>query len=205
MAAPQTRPTLIQRIRDPEDAQAWEEFVEIYAPVIYHFAQSRGLQAADASDITQDVMRNVSRAMDRFEQREGVKFRSWLYQIARNELNNHARRKSRRPQEDGRTTLMLVAEGQQDDSAEEERWDQEYRKQIFEWATAQVQPEFNSRIWEAFWRTAVEGQDAESVGAELGMSRASVYVARSRCLKRLQEKISSAGDQWEQEIIKNSG
>ena len=205
MAAPPTRLTLIQRIRNPEDAKAWEEFVEIYAPIIFNFAKSKGLQEADAADITQDVMRNVSKAMARFEKREGVKFRSWLYQIARNELNNFSRKKIRRPQGDGRTTMMAVAEAQHDDSIEADRWDQEYRRQIFEWAAAAVRSEFNPRIWEAFWRTAVLDQDSKLVGQDLEMSRASVYVAKSRCLKRLQEKISNAGDQWENDNLPNFG
>ena len=44
-----TRPSLLVRIRDPRDREAWGQFVEIYAPLVYEMARRRGLQDADAA------------------------------------------------------------------------------------------------------------------------------------------------------------
>ena len=60
---PQTRQSLIVRLRDPADAAAWRAFVDVYAPAIFAFARGNGLQAADAADVTQEVCRNVANAM----------------------------------------------------------------------------------------------------------------------------------------------
>src|SRR5262245_45067984 len=44
--APVTRVTLLTRIKDGADAEAWREFVRLYGPVVYGFARKRGLQDA---------------------------------------------------------------------------------------------------------------------------------------------------------------
>ena len=50
MNPPTTRPSLLVRIRDARDAEAWREFVRLYSPLVYRFARRKGLQDADAAD-----------------------------------------------------------------------------------------------------------------------------------------------------------
>lgn len=47
---PNTRMTLLQRLQDHEDKAAWEEFVQLYGPLVYGFAYKRLPQDADAAD-----------------------------------------------------------------------------------------------------------------------------------------------------------
>jgi RNA polymerase sigma-70 factor (ECF subfamily) len=94
------------RIRNAEDQRAWEEFVEIYTPLIYAFCRQRGLQDADAADVAQEVMRAVSRAIGGFDyQPERGRFRSWLFAITRSKFNNllekRRKRKRKRKRETG--------------------------------------------------------------------------------------------------------
>ena len=58
-----TRPSLLIRIRDSADFESWSRFVDIYAPLIHDFARKKGLQEADAADVTQDVLRQVQPAV----------------------------------------------------------------------------------------------------------------------------------------------
>ena len=64
---PETRLSLLVRIRDPGDAEAWRKFVQVYASVVYGFARKRGLQDADAADLMQEVFRAVSSAIGKLE------------------------------------------------------------------------------------------------------------------------------------------
>ena len=57
-----TRASLLIRIRNQADREAWSQFVEIYAPLIYGFGRNRGLQDSDAADLTQDVLQSVAGA-----------------------------------------------------------------------------------------------------------------------------------------------
>src|SRR5215475_2790981 len=60
--SPATRASLLVRLRDPHDKDAWGQFVQLYAPVVYGFARKRGLQDADAADLMQEVFRSVAGA-----------------------------------------------------------------------------------------------------------------------------------------------
>ena len=84
-----TRSSLLLRIRNAQDESAWGEFVEIYSPLVYGFARKQGLQDADAIDVTQDVLRIVSRTIGRldYDPLRGS-FRGWLFTIVRNELKD---------------------------------------------------------------------------------------------------------------------
>src|SRR2546430_13211577 len=85
--APATRASLLVRLRDPHDKEAWGQFVQLYAPVVYGFAGKRGLQDADAAGLMQEVRRSVAGAAGRldYDPKRGT-FRGWLYTVTRNKL-----------------------------------------------------------------------------------------------------------------------
>ncbi len=62
---PLTRPSLLLRLQDARDSDAWRQFVELYAPLVYRYGRRHRLQDADAADLTQEVLRAVSVAMRR--------------------------------------------------------------------------------------------------------------------------------------------
>ena len=64
---PETRPSLLLKLRDARNQQAWTEFLEIYQPLILRLTRRRGLQEADAREVTQEVRRpsDPPRAMPR--------------------------------------------------------------------------------------------------------------------------------------------
>src|SRR6516162_10659891 len=87
--APATRVSLLVRLGDAQDAAAWSQFVEVYAPLVYGFARKHGLQDADAADLTQDVLQAVSGGIRRldYDPRRGT-FRGWLFTVVRNKVRN---------------------------------------------------------------------------------------------------------------------
>src|SRR6185295_5200100 len=113
--SPATRASLLVRLRDGDDAQAWHEFVHLYAPVIYGFARKRGLQDADAADLMQDVLRSVSIAMGRldYDPVRGT-FRGWLFTVTRNKVFNFLESRSRRVQGSGDSRVQQRLEEQAD-------------------------------------------------------------------------------------------
>jgi RNA polymerase sigma-70 factor (ECF subfamily) len=187
-----TRPTLIMRIRDAEDSRAWDQFVEIYTPMVHAFCMRRGLQAADASDVVQETMRSVAGAIPRFEY-DPVRgtFRSWMFTVARNKLNNYFRKSKRQPQGTGGTTMLEKIEQHPDGADEEAVWETEYRRQMFHWAADMVRSHFKEETWQAFWRTAVDDEPVDTVAAALGMRRGTVYVSRSRVIAKIRQTIES--------------
>jgi len=186
-----TRPSLLLRIRDTRDREAWEEFVEIYAPLVYGFARKHGLQSADAADLTQEVLRAVAGAAGRFEYDPGRgSFRGWLFTVVRNRLRNFlaSRRRQCRGSGDPDVAQLLeaVPAPEEEGSA---LWDREYEQRLFAWAAEQVRQTCQEATWRAFWLTAVEGFSGKEAARALGMSQASVYLARRRVMTRLKEHL----------------
>jgi RNA polymerase sigma-70 factor (ECF subfamily) len=184
-----TRPSLLARIRDLRDEDAWRQFVALYTPLVYRFARNRGLQDADAGDLAQDVLRAVAAAADRLEYdpRRGS-FRGWLYGVARHKLADfRAKRLRHRPAGGDAAAQALLRE--QPAAGDEALWDQEYEQRLFEWAAEQVRGGFKDQTWQAFWQTAVEGREPRETAANLGMSLGAVYIAKSRVLARLRKQI----------------
>jgi RNA polymerase sigma factor (sigma-70 family) len=189
--SPTTRPSLLGRLGDARDHAAWSEFVAIYAPLVYGFVRKQGLQDADAADLTQDVLRAVSGAIGRLEYDPARgSFRGWLFTIVRNKLRNFLSRQPWEGQGQGGTSAQMLLEAQA--SGEEEQaaaWEREYEERLFRWAADKVRDGFEDATWQAFWLTAVEGQNAKAVSARLGMSVGAVYIAKSRVLARLREQV----------------
>lgn len=206
MAGPQTRNTLLLRIRNDGDDYSWGEFVELYTPLLFSFSLKRGLQPADAHDVVQEVMRSLARALRNFEYdpAKGT-FRSWLYTVTRNEVNRVLKHNAKRPLTGGSSVVALL--DSTPDAKEERDWDLDYRRQMFHWACERARPDFSEQHWRAFMLTALEGKRAEEVAAELECTKAAVYIAKSKIVKRLREIIHSvAAESWELDAVSgNSG
>ena len=119
--APNTRASLLVRIRDAGDQAAWALFVDLYAPVIYGFGCKHGLQDADAADLTQEVLRAVStgiRKLD-YDPQRGT-FRGWLFTVVRNKLRNLVASKNRQVQGSGDVGVQSLLDshpGREDEQA----------------------------------------------------------------------------------------
>jgi RNA polymerase sigma-70 factor (ECF subfamily) len=188
---------LLVRIRDPHDTEAWRQFVELYAAVVYGYARRHGLQDADAADLMQEVFRAVVSSAQRlnYDPKRGS-FRSWLYTVTRNKFYNFLDGRKHQVQGSGDSGAQAVLEqrvAQEEDEAS--LWEEEYQRKVFAWAAEQVRPEFQDSTWQAFWLTAVEDQSARDAGQRLGMSPGAVYVAKSRVLARLKEQVRLLEDE----------
>jgi RNA polymerase sigma factor (sigma-70 family) len=190
-AVPSTRPSLLLRIRDAENHEAWQAFVLIYTPLIYNFCKKHGLQDADAADVAQEVMTAVARGIHRFDyDPQRGKFRSWLLTVTRNKFQNFLAKQQAQPVLAERTTLAIETHRQSAET-EESEWDTEYYKRLFNWAADRIRHEFHESTWQAFWRATVDERDGKEVAESLGLSVGAVYVAKSRVVARLKEEIQA--------------
>lgn len=197
--APQTRPSLLVRIRDAQDGRAWAEFVEIYAPLVYAFVRRGGLQDADAADLTQEVLCAVARAARRLDyQPERGTFRSWLLTVTRNKLRNYLSRQQPGARGSGDSAVQGLLDALPDPEQDDvQQWNRQYRQRVLEWASVRVRPMVEERTWQAFWQTAVLARAPVEVAQELGLSVANVYRAKNRVIVRLKELVQELEAEWE--------
>ncbi|HVJ69743.1 MAG TPA: sigma-70 family RNA polymerase sigma factor [Caulifigura sp.] len=187
--SPQTRASLLVRVRNPADQSAWHEFVEIYWPVIHRLARRKGLQEADADDLAQQVLMSVAKTIEERPHDPGrARFRTWLSKVVQNAaLNALTRTKpDRAAGGEHHDPHVHNAPGREADS---QLLQLELRREVFRWAARQIEEEFQPDTWQSFWQTAVDGRACEDVAAELKKTIGNIYAARSRVMKRLQEKV----------------
>ncbi|MDX1925471.1 MAG: sigma-70 family RNA polymerase sigma factor [Pirellulaceae bacterium] len=186
---PETRDTLLTRLRNPADQQAWEDFVMLYQPLIVRFAIRQGLQDADANDISQRVLWTVARAAENFQigERHGS-FRGWLATVTTNAVLNLMQRESKH-RGSGRTSVWELMEQVAEPAAElSAAWRDEHRSAMFRIAAQKVRSKFTEDVWRLFWRTAVDGEAIEAVAKDLSKSIGAAYAARSRVLAAIRKE-----------------
>jgi RNA polymerase sigma factor (sigma-70 family) len=191
---PQTRNSLLMRIQSPHDEEAWREFVAMYRPVVYRLVRKRGLQHADAEDLTQGVMIAVHRAIGNWDADPSKgRFRSWLARIAQNATINALTRRRPDAAAGGTAVLDLLHEQPEPDQGVQENLECEYRRSLFRWAAQRIRREFGEGTWDAFWLTTVEGMRVEEAGRALRKTVGAIYAARSRVMRRLKDEIEQSG------------
>jgi RNA polymerase sigma-70 factor (ECF subfamily) len=188
---PETRESLIRRLPNAADVEAWDVFLEIYEPLLFRLARGRGMQPADAEDFVQEVLAAVVRNIERWVGNENRgSFRAWLFCIASNLAINFLTRPKHQRLGRGDSQIARMMEEVPAVSADSsELFMNEYRRELFRWAAERVREQTSEKQWLAYWRTTVEDRPIAEVAEELAMSVGAIWVARSRIAKRIRETI----------------
>jgi RNA polymerase sigma-70 factor, ECF subfamily len=180
----ETPASLLERLKLPAPQDAWDRFVRIYTPFIYHWARQAGLQTADAADLVQDVLTTLLRTIPTFHYDKQRSFRAWLRTVTMNCWRDRCRRLATRPM-GSLPNPEEIAEPDTDGSFSEI----EYRRQLVARALELMQVEFQPATWKACWEFVVNSRSAADVARELKISENAVYIAKSRVLRRLHEEL----------------
>ena len=189
-----TSATLLARLRQvPADQAAWAQFTERYGRKIFAWCRRWNLQGADAEDLTQDVLLKLAEKMQTFVYDPTKSFRGWLKTVARHAWSDSwSSRKAAVAAGGSQALEMLQTVEARDDLVR--RLEEEFDRELLDEAMARVRTRVLPRTWEAFERTALKGQSGAEVGQALGMKVATVFVARSKVQRMLQEEMQKLED-----------
>jgi RNA polymerase sigma-70 factor (ECF subfamily) len=186
-----TSSSLISRIRRRDDA-AWEQFADIYAPLVYSWARRGGLRDNDAADLVQEVFRTVATKIDDFGVgRDQPSFRGWLWAITRNRLRLFYRQLEKRPEATGGTDAARRLEQLPDwiDHQDDPTTGDE-RTNLAQRILTVIRGDFDEKTWRAFWRMAIDEHSATEIAEDLKTTPAAVRQAKYRVLCRLRDELS---------------
>jgi RNA polymerase sigma-70 factor (ECF subfamily) len=180
-----TSTSLLERLRHPADTAAWDRLVNLYTPLLLHWARGLGLQDSDAADLVQDVLVVLVKKLPEVRYEPGQSFRSWMRTVMLNKWRDRPR-----PQATVPIDIAPPISAPVDDSFEE----REYRAYVVAQALQVMKSDFEATTWQACWNTMMLGRPASEVAVELQISVNAVYLAKSRVLARLREHLAGLLD-----------
>jgi RNA polymerase sigma-70 factor (ECF subfamily) len=174
---------------NPNDQKAWGDFVDRYGRKVFGWVRARGIQEADAQDVTQTVFVELARQMRNFEYRSTGSFRGWLRTIAYRAWCDFL--KARERTASAPVTDEVLTQLASPSAAEEllRHLDEECERELMEEAMLRVRLRVQPKTWQAFIMTALESKSGGEVAAALGLKVGTVWVNRSKVTKMLQEEI----------------
>lgn len=193
----QTRPTLLFRVRVPQDSASWGEFHRLYRRLIYGRARRAGLSHEEAEDVAQEVFQRVAATIHEFDLNpERGSFRGWLMQLTRWRIaDQFARRRGLPPQSpascpDATGQRTATIERVPAPAAEDDEWDREWEEHLLAAALARLARQVKPRHFQVFDLYLRQHWPVRRVAKELGVGVASVYVIAHRCMKLLKSEVA---------------
>lgn len=186
-----TSESLLLRLRQAEDQQAWDRFVRLYTPLFFYWARKTGLQAQDVNDLVQEILTVVFRKIPDFKYDPDKSFRSWLRTVTLNKYREFCRKKSVSKMA---ATGSVVNRLPDQNISPSSTWDLSYHRSLFVTAMNELESEFRPKTWSALKKYVLEHRPAAEISAETGVSVWTIYAAKARFLARLREELNGLLD-----------
>lgn len=184
-----TSQSLLERLRKSEDRAAWDRFVELYVPVLQHWADQLLTDQAEADDLVQEAFLILFEKLPQFEYRKGGSFRGWLKTVLRNVFLQRVRKSTR---ETAHLTQLLHPT-ESDDPAEL-ILQSELNSILYHRALQIINHDFDEVTVQAALAMILEARPALEIANETGLTRAAVYAAKARVLSRLRQELGEMLD-----------
>jgi RNA polymerase sigma-70 factor (ECF subfamily) len=186
-----TSPTLLAKVRDYENREAWERFLSQYEPLIRGWCRRFGVRGADADEVSAMVLLKLGQRMRSFTYDPSRRFRAWLRTVVNSQVKEFFSRAAR-PGGDtsGSDQLAQLADPTAAADALCQQLEEERRQRgLLDVALELVRQRVEPQTWQAFALTALEDGKGADVAARLGIKLNAVYKARSRVIQLLEQEV----------------
>lgn len=180
-----TPASLLYRLRSCEESSAWTRFVDLYTPLLFHWAQQLGQQESDRADLVQDVFLILWRKLPEFEYDRGRSFHAWLKTIFLNRYRSRLRKREALTCD----VKELVRPDACDFDVSQQLAEEEERRFLIRQAFRLIESEFSPLQQQVFREYVLDEQPPDRVAERAGISPGAVYGIKSRILSRLRQEL----------------
>lgn len=184
----QTRSSLLSRIKNLEDGLSWEEFDQIYRPMLLRYALARGLPREQAEEIAQQCMVSIASGIQDFQRR--VSFRGWLRGMIDHKVANQLRRQQK---EVGARTVDFDREQTKEENPALV-WERQWNRTHLLYCLSQVRNQVAPMTYRAFELYVLHELPVEEIATRLDMTPNQIYVAKHRLLSHLKKRWADLAD-----------
>ncbi len=186
----QTRNTLLERAKDPNDQQAWVDFTQFYTPFIHIVLRQINLYDKDADDTTQEILLTIWKYLKSFDrEKHQVNFRTWLATVIRNAAYKSFNKKSKH-----QNLIIAIEESEnlETHSVEESEIakiiSNEWESYLVERALENIKLLFSGVAVQAF-ELSLDDKSSHEIGEILQISPDSARTLKNRVKNRLIQEI----------------
>ena len=183
-----TRVSLLLRIKNRQDGDAWREFDDVYRPMLRRFALAYGADATEADDVIQHCMTAIHEHIDRFEYDPSKgRFKGWLKTLVNNRIRNLIRKRKERIAMTGEFAAVTANAGDDPEAIFEKIWMDEHLKHALKLVSREVE----EKTFNAFVDYVIHERPVEEICAKHGLNANQVHKSKHRLTKKLAEKMAA--------------
>lgn len=180
-----TRETLIMRVKDQYDEEAWQEFVEIYRRYTYVVIRRLGVDVDQAEELTQNILLKLWEKLPDYKYDPKIaRFRTWLSRVIHNTVLNYRRQASRQP------VIVEIGDIHTISSDTEKMMEKEWETYLTNLAMERIEDKFSGKAILAF-NMSMEGKQISEIAQELEIEDNSVYRLKNRVKNQLIQEIKA--------------
>ncbi len=213
-----TRASLLGRLQGPDDPESWQEFYRLYGPLIRNFALKAGCTDPEADEVVQETAIAAARHLPEFRYDPKVcRFKTWLLNQTSWRVQDQLKKRHRReavmipageapgssqPIMDDATQTSGIQQAPDPRPQElDALWDAEWRSHLLAAAVAAVKPRLNAKQWQVFDLSVLKEWPAGEVAKSLGVSVATIYLAKHRVSAAVKREVKRLESQIELETV----
>jgi len=184
-----TRQTLLMRVRNQDDEEAWNEFVSYYRTFIKVILKYLNVQENDSEDLHQEILLKIWKALGKLNyDSEKARFRTWMNTVIRNAVIDFHRSRNRKIKTVD-SEEEIDPEGFPLNSDEFSKIiDKEWRAHITNMAMANIRSTFKGNAMQVF-EMYLNEMPNKKIAEELDIAESSVYKLKSRVEEKLIQEI----------------
>jgi len=189
-----TRESLLLKIKDKGDEEAWQEFSDYYLSFVETILKKMNITDDIYNDITQEVLLGIWRVFQSKEgfQKEG-KFRHWLGSVIYHKAHNY----SKKHKNFIKNNETIDKKNELEDKDDIENYiDHEWKLFLSNKALEETKKHFRGKAYDVFLLD-LEDKTTEEICEELSLSVHAVYTYRARFKKQLVVEIRQLQEQFE--------
>ncbi len=191
-----THASLLERLKDLEDQDSWQQFYTTYRKLIFSFAVKHGLSGIEAEEVVQETVITVARNLPEFRYDPArCLFKTWLFNLTLWRIRDQIRKRQpectsihRQPGETDRTGTIERIPGPEEDCLTAV-WEEEWKKDLLERALEKVRAHVDEKQFQIFDLYARQEWPARKVARSLGVSLARVYFSKHHVSRLLGREI----------------
>jgi len=179
-----TRKSLLLRASNPNDHEAFEEFVYYYKNFINMVFSKLGVSESQSGDLRQDLLLKLWKDIGKFDsERKNSNFRGWLSVVIRHEVYRFYKKNKKENE-----ALASVQLDSRSESEVDKIIEGEWKAYVTNLAITKLKEHFDGNAMEIFQMT-LAGKSGTEIAEKLQMAENSVYVVRSRVKARFQSEV----------------